>query len=926
MKNIIIILCLFAPTWLMSQDGCFTLTTTTAPENCAKLGIIYTKVLGGVQPYTYRSSNGYTWSSVATTSSLAVPAGNYSITVTDATGACVIINSNIIVANQNISSLNAVTEPRTCGSLGSAIVTPIGGTPPYTYAWSNGATTNSINNLVGTYDVTVTDAGGCSKIKGVTIEDRTLSMTVAIQPQTCTKLGSAAVTVLGGKAPFTYLWSTGQTTSSLQGLNSRNYSVTVTDANGCTAINRDIYVEFKYMYFSVYTDPYTCSSQGKIYIIPTNGAYPFRYQWSNGSTDNPLQYLQAGTYSVTITDSEGCVETISPIVEDKTMSLSINADPVTCNSAGKISLTPQNGRPPYAYRWSDGSSFATLQNLQAGTYTVTATDAGSCIIVKSINIVNQVQTVTINATVEQITCTNNFGKISLTPSGGTAPYSYTWSNGAAGNSLQNLQVGTYSVTATDANGCKATQSIAIVNQVQTLIINTVVEPRTCDKFGKISLTILGGIQPYIYQWSNGLAFNSPTSSPLLAGTYSVTVTDGSGCSAVKSNILIEDKCSTNYVCFNQVYFYTPDPSTPNYQQLFATIEYNRTTPLTLFMDVRIFPPGTTTYPAPIRVQVIIPAGSGTTNINLAGYAGGNPRLISTTEVILDFASESIPYKFDFIGGFCVTPTGCCIGKVKPPCNLTATTSIPNLGSCSVKPTILATASGGTQPYVYKWSSGATTAQVDVPEGDYTVTITDANSCAASKSITVANPCPLDCAKYIDNCRTEWEQFILKNYASGKCKQWETDCSLSADIRRDGKVYIGLSPISISMTMTPIEPTIPSGFNLAVAGGVIANDVKVKLCNNGTWCDYVFDDKYKLMPIAEMNKYIRQNKRLPNMPSTADITKEAGYDITKLTLLQQEKIEEAYLHLIKLEEKIKRLKETVAAKKQKNKKITQLLNK
>jgi hypothetical protein len=929
MKNIIIIICLFMPALVMSQEQlspCFYayqgLAVRVQPAVCDKLGSIAITEYNNVPTSNYS----YTWSTGERTSSTTqgVSPGSYSVTISD--GYCPAITfSNIIVEDLGITSFNVVTEPRTCLSLGSAVVTPVGGRPPYTYVWSNGARTNSISNLVGTYEVTVTDAGGCSRSKAVNIEDLTLSMTATTQPQTCTKLGSATANVEGGKAPFRYLWSTGATTNSVQGLNSGTYEVTVTDANGCTAINREIYVEFKYMILYLYSSPSSCSNLGSISIIPSNGAYPFSYQWSNGSTANPLQNLEAGTYTVTATDAEGCVDTYSAVVENTGMSLSSTADPVTCKSSGKISLTSQNGTPPYAYRWSNGATGATLQNLQAGTYTVTATDAENCWIEKSINVSSQVQNVTLNAVVEQITCTNNFGKISLTPSGGTAPYSYTWSNGATGNVLQNLQAGTYSVTATDVNGCKATKSITIVNQVQTLIINTVVEPRTCDKFGKISLTILGGTQPYIYQWSNDLAVNSPNSSPLVPGTYSVTVIDANGCRAVKSNIIIEDKCSTNYVCFNQVYFHTPDPSTPNYQQLFATIEYNRATPLTLFIDVRIFPPGTTTYPSPTRVQVEIPAGNSTTNILLVSYPGGNPRLISNTEVILDFSSESIPYKFDFISGFCVTPTGCCIGKVKPPCNLLATTSVVSLGNCSTKPTVLVTASGGTQPYVYKWSSGAITAQADVSEGNHTVTVTDANACAVSKSITVANPCPLDCSKYIDNCRTEWEQFILKNYASGKCKQWETDCSLSSDIRRDGKVYIGQSPISMSMIPTPIEPTIPSGFNLAVAGGVIANDVKIKLCNNGTWCDYVFEEKYKLMSLADMNKYIRQNKRLPNMPSTADITKETGYDITKLTLLQQEKIEEAYLHLIKLEEKAKSLQESVAAKKQKNKKITQLLN-
>jgi hypothetical protein len=227
---------------------------------------------------------------------------------------------------------------------------------------------------------------------------------------------------------------------------------------------------------------------------------------------------------------------------------------------------------------------------------------------------------------------------------------------------------------------------------------------------------------------------------------------------------------------------------------------------------------------------------------------------------------------------------------------------------------------GRSPFNILWSSGASSGTgetIYTPKaGTYSITVTDGNNCRVVQNIDAIDACPINCTQYVDNCRAEWEEFIIKNYVSGKCKQWETACDLSSDIRRDGKVAIGYALTSV-----------PSGFNLGVQGTVLAKDVKVRLCGMGEqWCDYVFDPTYKLMPLAEMSTYIKQNKRLPNMPSTSDIQKENGYELKKLTLLQQEKIEEAYLHLIKLEEKVKQLQVMVELKKQKNKTMIQLLKK
>ena len=206
---------------------------------------------------------------------------------------------------------------------------------------------------------------------------------------------------------------------------------------------------------------------------------------------------------------------------------------------------------------------------------------------------------------------------------------------------------------------------------------------------------------------------------------------------------------------------------------------------------------------------------------------------------------------------------------------------------------------------------------NVVPGTYTVEITNNGGWVKCKrTATVTKNC--DCTAFINQCKTEWEQEFWRRYGNGFCKTWETDCNTSSNIRRNGRVAIG-----------PNIRTVPDGFNLGVEGGVIANEVKVQLCRadpNNAWCDYVFNEKYKLKPLLEVSSYLKANKRLHNMPSTADIDKIGGYDLGKIALLQQEKVEEIYLHLISLNEKVIALNTRIEQKKQANSRLKKRIQK
>lgn len=470
----------------------------------------------------------------------------------------------------------------------------------------------------------------------------------------------------------------------------------------------------------------------------------------------------------------------------------------------------------------------------------------------------------------QIKTCSTLGNVSLSLSGGIAPFTYLWSTGATTSTLTPTTVGTYAVTVTDVNNCRVIKSdIAVTGNLSVI---TTSEPRTCTTRGKASAIPSGGTPPYRYRWNTG---NTESSlSDLFPNTYSVTVTDALNCTVMK-DVIVTEQCTTP-LCNMSVTATTQAKMCSSAGTATVSVTSGR------FPYTYRWSNGATT-------NFVANLNAGTYAVTITDAWGC--RIVKSDIIVTDNCAQN--------------------------CTLSAVVTV-RPKTCREPGFIRVYPEGGTAPYRFLWSNGSTSSGfINTGSGAaFSVTVTDANSCTTVKDNIIArNNClPPDCPKYIDNCYEEWEQFILKNYAPSRCKQWETECDTKSDIRRDGKVAIGLNLTSV-----------PDGFKLAVQGGVITNDVKVKLCGSGErWCDYVFEKTYKLMPLADVSKYIYQNKRLPNMPSTADIDKENGYEIKKLALLQQEKIEEAYLHLIKLEEKVKNLTGNVEKKRQRNNKIAHLL--
>lgn len=429
------------------------------------------------------------------------------------------------------------------GCDGTAGVTLVGGTGPFTYSWSPGGwTTATVNNLcAGTYTVTVTDALSCSPPTTVAITVGASVPTLTIVPtQTnvacngqCT--GTASVTVTGGTPGYTYNWlPSGGNSASASGLCAGVYTVDVADQGGCTATLTFTITEGTAITSSSSSTPAACgNNNGSATVIPSGGAGGYTYVWSpSGGTGSTEANLGAGTYTCTITDANGCTltQTVS-VPSTGGLTSTIASTNVLCfgNATGSATVTPVGGNPGYTFLWSpSGGNGSSASALTAGTYTCVTTDASGCTSTSAVTITEPSQLV-ISAAGFNVTCNGVCdGQVVTIPAGGTPNYSFLWNTGCTTAACNSICAGNYTVTVTDANGCTGTDT-ANVTQPPAISISTSIQPANCNQNdGSATASANGGSGTLTYQWIGGPA--SATYNNIGAGTYSVVVTDANGCS------------------------------------------------------------------------------------------------------------------------------------------------------------------------------------------------------------------------------------------------------------------------------------------------------------------------------------------------------------------------------------------------------------
>gem|GEM_PF-1972442 len=514
-------------------DGCFTFTIYDAYGD----GICCSYGSGS---YVLKNSAGVTLASGA------------QFTSSQATNFCVQSTTPVSASISSSSNVSCFG-----GANGSATASATGGTTPYSYSWSNGATGATISGLsAGTYTVTVTDANSGTAAAQVTItQPSVLSASASANAVSCFDgaNGSASVSVSGGTSPYSYSWSNGGTGSSISGLSAGNYSVTVTDANGCTAsASATVGQPAAALSASASATNATCngSATGAVDLTVSGGTPSYSYAWSNGASSQDLNAVSAGSYSVTVTDANGCTATASAVVaQPSAISLSTSTIAATCGAAdGSVNLTVSGGNAPYTFAWSNGSSSEDITNVTSGSYSVTVTDASGCSSITSAS-VGQTSNLSASASSTSALCFGSAdGSVSVSLTGGTAPFIYQWSNGGTTANVNGLSAGNYSVSVIDANGCSSSASTT-VGQPSALSVSVTSVDATCETAdGSATASVSGGTTPYAYSWSNGSS--SATASGLAAGSYSVSVTDANGCSASGSATITEDCSSCVYSAIN----------------------------------------------------------------------------------------------------------------------------------------------------------------------------------------------------------------------------------------------------------------------------------------------------------------------------------------------------------------------------------------
>ncbi|TPG40845.1 T9SS type A sorting domain-containing protein [Flavobacterium pectinovorum] len=736
---------------------------------------------GGTLPYTY------SWSPSGGTGITAsgLSDGTYTVTVTDGKG-CTATQAFTLVEPTPFAVTTSQTDVLCNGApTGAAAVTVSGATGPYTYSWAPaGGSNNTASGLTaGTYTVTITDSHTCSTTRSFTIwEPAALVATVGSTTDVdCYGFatGSATVNVTGGVGTYSYSWApSGGTAATASGLTAGTYTVTVTDANSCSTtqtftINQPTFA----ISATTSSTGVSCfgGANGTASVTASGGTGAYSYSWApSGGTGSTASGLTAGDYDCTITDAKGCTLTKTINVGSPTqLTATIAPTNVSCNGGtnGSASVTASGGTGTYTYIWSPtGGNAATATGLAAGTYTVTVTDANSCTVSEPITI-TEPAVLTVTPSQTDVLCNGGAsGTATVTATGGTGTYTYAWSpSGGTAATATGLNIGNYSCLVTDGNGCSFTQNFLITEPpVLTASISKI--DATCLVGGQSTVSASGGTTPYSYSWSPS-GGTAATATGLSAGSYTVTITDGKGCTTTQSatinttNTLVAATSQTDVLCNSAntgsasvtpsgapgpfTYVWSPSGGNANTASNLTAGSYNVT--ITSANGCSIVKNFTIIEPAalvvtPSQIDLLCNgATTGEASVSVTGGTGAYTYLwapsggSANTATGLSAGTYTVTIKD---ANLCQTTQSFTITE---PSALTATITPTNI-SCNGGTTGAATvtATGGVGTYTYAWapSGGTAATATGLTAGTYTVTVTDANSCTTTQTVTLTEPAQL----------------------------------------------------------------------------------------------------------------------------------------------------------------------------------------
>lgn len=459
----------FSP-WVLTRAGLNASVTSYQNVQCFGqcTGTATVTQTGGPAPYTYLWGGGETTSSVT-----GLCAGTYSVIVTDNSGTSVTTSVTIaqpLALTASITPTDALCYAQ-CN--GSALMNPVGGTPGYSYYWNTVPAQSSANAsglCASLYTCLVTDLNGCTFTQTVSISQPSLlTATASATPATCGNANGSAIAIgNGGSGAYAYVWSSvSQTSQTATGLSTGNYSVTVTDMNGCSTTQTVSIGNSNGPAATLQQTNNICNGQciGIATASVTGGAQPYSYSWTNGQSTLAASNLCAGGYTVTVTDNNGCTTTqVSLITEPSAITLTVTGTPTSCSVASGTGIAVASGGSPfYTYLWGNGQTTSTASALGVGTHTCVVSDANGCSQTQSVTISNVPgPTVTITAATTTITLGDS---TQITATGGGT---YLWSPAdglscvsCASPFASPSATTTYCALVTDNNGCADSSCVTV---------------------------------------------------------------------------------------------------------------------------------------------------------------------------------------------------------------------------------------------------------------------------------------------------------------------------------------------------------------------------------------------------------------------------------------------------------------------------------
>lgn len=503
-------------------------------------------------------------------------AGVYCVTVTD-DNSCTFEGCFTVGATKVLAINSAVTDV-SCNGFGDGQIIATGSTtvgtasPPFTFTWDNFTTapvntmtTSTLNNLTpGVYNVTMSDSdpAGCQTTATITIvepDPLVVDLAIPVQNETCLVGNDGIITlsVTGGTFPYSYLWSDNQMDSIAVNLSQGNYSVVVTDANGCTAgFDADVLAPTPPTITLLENDTVSCAgdTDGTLTVMAVPGGAPIAsYSWSNAGSGATIAGLAPGTYTVTVTDEASCTTegTAMVVAPDPLEVASLDVTNPLCPgfTNGQVSINLSGGTEPYVYTLDGNTQTGNNQvffGFAAGTYTGEVTDANGCgPIPISVTFVDPPSIEVSFSGIQDVSCFDGICDGQATASaiysdGTSGTFNFIWDSGEMNATATQLCNGNQGVTVTDADMCFGVDTV-FVPSPPPILLTPVFDPVSCNGLsdGSITAQVSGGTGPYSYFWPETGDMTS-TVSGLEAGTYSVVITDDNNCTLTQNGLVLEE--------------------------------------------------------------------------------------------------------------------------------------------------------------------------------------------------------------------------------------------------------------------------------------------------------------------------------------------------------------------------------------------------